>query len=112
MSEADPAINALISRYVETKRGLGEQLGASEALLHVHVGLLIFVVTALLLRRRMASVWPLAVVATLALVNEVIDWFGPSPAPLSRAVSDIINSVFWPLVLFLLARRGVVRTKI
>lgn len=106
-------MNNLITRYVEAKQGLGEELGASEALLHVHVGLLLFVVTALLLRRRMASLLPISVVAVLALANELVDWFGPSPAPPWRAAIDFLNTVLWPLVLFLLARRGGgVRTKI
>lgn len=99
-------LNNLIGRYVETKRELGEQLGASEALLHVHVGLIIFVLTALVLRRRMASILPLTIVIALAVLNEIVDLMGPSPAPLWRSGIDILNTIAWPLVLFLLARRG------
>lgn len=106
-------MNNLVVDYSEWKQELGVQLGASEALIHVHVGLIIFVVTALLLRRRMASVWPLTVVAVLAVLNEVIDYVGPDAASLPQSAVDIINTILWPLVLFLLARRGAgVRTKV
>lgn len=108
-----PWVNSFLARYAEAKSSLGDKLGATEALLHVHVGLLIFVVTALLLRRRMASAWPVAVVAALAVLNEVVDFCGPSPAPYWRSGLDILNTIFWPAVLFVLARRGKgVRAKI
>lgn len=103
----------LISQWVNAKHSLGEQLGASEALMHVHVGLIIFVLTALLMRRRMASTWPLAAVAMLAVLNEVVDYVGPSPSSLSQSAADFINTVLWPAVLFLLARRGAgIRTRL
>jgi uncharacterized membrane protein YpjA len=80
--------------------------------MHVHVGLLIFVLAALITRRRMASVWPLAVVAVFALVNEVIDFFGPTRWAYWSSAWDVINTVFWPAVLFLIARRGSFRVKV
>ena len=108
-----PWINSLIAGYAEAKASLGEQLGATEELLHVHVGLLIFIATALLLRRRMASGWPIAVVGVLAFLNEFLDYVGPSSAPMWRSVLDIVNTLLWPGILFLLARRGAgVRTKL
>ena len=61
--EVHPSINNLVVQYAEAKQSLADQLGASEALLHIHVGLLIFVSTALLLRRQIASGWPITVVA-------------------------------------------------
>jgi uncharacterized membrane protein YpjA len=59
---------------------MAEHLGGTEALLHVHAGLLIFVAAALLLRHHMASVWPLAAVVVFALLNEVLDYHGSAPA--------------------------------
>lgn len=106
-------MNAFIASYAQVKAGLAEALGASEALLHVHMGLAIFVVTALLLRRRMASIWPLALVVAFATLNEVIDYLGLNRAPLTRSATDLLNTIIWPLVLFLVARRGSgVRTRI
>ena len=78
--------------------------GMSEDLLHVHVGLLIFVFFAVVLRRRMHSLWPISAVALFAILNEIVDAFGPNwNADLSAL--DVLNTLFWPAILFLVARR-------
>lgn len=99
-------ILAYLDRLSTAKSKLGAALGMSDDLLHVHLGLAIFVVTALLLRRRMRSIWPLAIVAALALANEVVDYAISDPWSATRSALDVVNTIFWPLVLFLLARRG------
>src|SRR5687768_1749042 len=95
----------MILAYSEMKNALGRVTGMSEDLIHVHVGLAIFVVTALVLRRRMRSSKPLAVVATLALLNELLDYGGPD-WELGSSALDFVNTLVWPLVLFLVARRS------
>jgi uncharacterized protein involved in cysteine biosynthesis len=95
---------ALAQQYSASKFWIGKRFGVADDLIHVHVGLAIFVVTALLLRHRMRSPWPLAVVTVFALLNEAVDCFVPRVPDFS--LIDILNTIFWPLVLFLLARRG------
>lgn len=112
MSWAKDALQDFLLRYDSAKGALEQMLGASEALLHVHFGLLIFVVAALVTRRRMASIAPLAIVVVLAGLNEVLDYLGPDPASPWLSAADFANSVFWPTVLFLIARRGSFRTKV
>ena len=99
-------LNLLIAGYSSAKTALSVLTGASQDLLHVHVGLLILVLAALLLRRKMRSPIPLALVAILALVNELVDWLagGPHTTLFEQAI-DFVNTVFWPAILFLLARR-------
>lgn len=92
--------------YSAAKQALAETLGVSDDLLHLHLGLAIFVIAALLLRLRMRSVWPLGVVAAFALVNEVVDYAVSEPWSAIRSALDVANTMFWPSVLFLLARRG------
>ncbi|TCJ39580.1 hypothetical protein [Parafrankia sp. BMG5.11] len=92
--------------YSSAKSGLGQVLGLSDDLLHVHLGLAIFVAAALLTRRRMRSWIPLAIVTILAVANEVIDYYGPDPWNDGLSALDLANTMVWPLVLFLLARRG------
>ena len=95
----------MIEDYLAWKSKLSGDMDISESLLHLHAGLLIFVVTALLLRKRMRSWIPLAVVVTLAVLNELID-YGYSPRwDLDASLKDLANTIVWPLVLFLLARR-------
>lgn len=95
----------LATRYTALKNKLGILTGAQEDLLHVHAGLLIFVVAALVLRRKMRSPAPLIVVVVFAAANELLDWFGDEPASPLEPYVDFANTVFWPAVLFVLARR-------
>lgn len=99
-------MTAIIALYSAGKNRLAELLGATQDLLHLHAGLLIFFAAALLFRRRMRSRVPIALVYVFAIANEVVDAFLPN----SRASSwepavDILNTVAWPTLLFLLARR-------
>jgi hypothetical protein len=96
----------MIQDYLAWKAALGESTGMSENLIHVHAGLAIFVLTALLLRRRMRSWVPLAVVVALALLNELVDYSEGALWELGSSSLDFFNTVLWPTVLFLLARRS------
>ena len=101
---APAALNELILRYAQAKTSVGSQFCASEALLHVHAGLLVFVAAALLMRQRMASRFALVLVGLLAVANEVADHLGPTPSAYSQSAIDVLNTVFWPSILFFLAR--------
>lgn len=91
--------------YGDTKLAIEAWTGASQELLHVHAGLLIFVMAALVLHKKFRSPAPLALVAAFAVLNELVDWInGPSPDPF-EPYWDVANTVFWPCVLFVLARR-------
>lgn len=91
--------------YSEIKRGIEAWTGASQELLHVHAGLMIFVLASLVLRRQFHSPIPLALVAVFALFNELLDWINGPSAYGFEPYRDIANTVFWPSILFLLARR-------
>jgi hypothetical protein len=99
-------MQAIIQAYSAFKVSLGDDYGLTEDLLHVHAGLLIFFATALVLRRRMRSRIPISLVYFLAIGNEVVDVFTPGhSAPSWQSAVDILNTVFWPTLLYLLARR-------
>lgn len=95
----------LITGYGSAKAWLVSYTGAAEDLLHVHAGLLIFVFSALILKKKMRSPAPLALVAAFALLNEVIDHLAGGPQDPLEPYVDFANTVFWPTLLFLLARR-------
>ena len=95
----------LAARYAALKDKLATLTGAQEDLLHVHAGLLIFVVAALILRRKMRSPGPLIVVVVFAAANELLDWFGGEPVSPLEPYVDFANTVFWPAILFVIARR-------
>ena len=111
-SDADSGLffSEILQQYGSLKRTLSSATGAPEDLLHLHMGLLVFIFFALVLRRRMASAWPLAAVVAFAILNEIVDYVlvvgAGDPWSLSEAGFDIVNTIFWPGLLFLLARRG------
>lgn len=91
--------------YGEAKRGIEAWTGASQELLHVHAGLIIFVAASLVLRRKFRSPIPLVLVAVFAVLNELVAWINGPSADALEPYRDIANTVFWPCILFLLARR-------
>lgn len=76
--------------------------------LHVYVGLIVFFATALLARRRLRDWLPLAAAVSVALLGEGVDmaddlrWLGHWQWQAS--LHDVLNTSFWPLAIFLLAR--------
>lgn len=90
--------------YAAIKESMAAATGATEELLHVHFGLLIFVTVAVLLRRRMHSNWPVGLVWAFALANEAVDFFAAGYDPFLSGL-DVINTVVWPTILYLVARR-------
>jgi len=98
-------LSDLVGRYVDLKRALSQISGASEDLLHVHAGLLIFALAALILKRRLRSPLPLALVALFAGANELIDWYSGAPSYPYEPLFDFLNTIIWPTIIFLVARR-------
>lgn len=102
----ETSISSYLGYYSAAKETLGTTLGATEDLLHLHAGLIIFFAAALFLRHRMRSRVPIALVYIFAFGNEAIDAYSPvGGATLTGSVVDILNTIFWPTLLFLLARR-------
>ena len=95
----------MIQEYLAWKAALGESTNMSEDLIHVHAGLAIFVVTALLLRQRMRSWIPVTFVFVLGVLNEVLDYSHGLRWDIASSAMDLLNTILWPTVLFLLARR-------
>jgi hypothetical protein len=54
------------------------------------------------------ALWPLLVCIAAELVNEVFDRVRTGSWRIADTVQDIVNSVIWPVVLFSLARTGVI----
>ena len=96
------------STFQAAKLELVTILGLSKDALHIHVGLLIFFAAAILLRKRLSSAIPVALVFVLACVGEMFDarddisdlghW------RVGASLHDIVNTTFWPAALFVLAR--------
>lgn len=82
--------------------------GLSKDALHIHVGLTVFLLAALLLRRPLRSPVPWLAVLAVALAGETLDALDALRANgewgLAAAVHDLANTLLWPTVLMLGAR--------
>ena len=92
--------------YSYAKTAVSSAMGMPEDLLHVHAGLLIFVFAALLLGRKMRSWIPIGLVFFFAILNEVVGSLASEAQTPFEPFFDVLNTVFWPSLLFLIARRG------
>lgn len=89
------------------KLWLARGTGLDHATLHVHVGMIIWV-AGVAVAGDVGAVWPLALVIAAELVNEVFDRVRVGSWRIVDTIQDIVNSVLWPVVLFTLARAGIV----
>ena len=100
-------MHAALQEYDEFKDYVAAYSGLGEELLHLHAGMAIFFLFALVFRRRLRSYVPIAAVYFFALFNEVVDFWQPDrPSGFLPYIIDILHTIFWPTMLFLLARRG------
>ena len=98
----------LMSPFQSAKVWLIELLGLSRDALHIYVGLTVFLLVALVFRLPLRDWRPLAAVFLVAVAGEIWDLFErlrPDQEPFwASNWHDIWNTMFWPLVLFILAR--------
>jgi hypothetical protein len=75
--------------------------------LHVHVGLIVFLATAVLLKRSFADWRPIGMVLLASVAGELWDLvsaFALNKAVWAESFKDVLNTMFWPAALFGLAR--------
>ncbi|NMM26732.1 MAG: hypothetical protein HHJ12_05430 [Glaciimonas sp.] len=85
--------------------------GLSKDALHIYVGLAGFLAMAAVLRKPLRSIVPWLVVVAIAVAGEMFD-MRDDVASLGywrwgASLHDILNTVFWPTVLLLLAKFGI-----
>ena len=89
--------------------------GVSRDALHTQLGLLIFFLAAMLLGKSAGNWLPVSVVVLAALVVEVFDRMRDLSSygvwDTKASIHDVINTVFWPLILFLMVKAGLVFKK-
>jgi hypothetical protein len=90
------------------KQWLSGASGLDMDSLHVHIGVLAQIAAAVVLRRKLSSVWPWLAVAAAVLANEVYDFryekWPTREAQFREGVTDVWNTLLLPTVLLLLAR--------
>ena len=96
------------SAFQSAKLGLMGLLGLSRDALHVHIGLAVMLLVAVLFRLPLRDWRPLAAAVLAALAGELwdlVDHLGVGRSPdWGGNGHDVANTLFWPVLLFLLAR--------
>lgn len=97
-----------MSTFQSIKHEIVHFASLSKDSLHIHVGLLVFLLAAAVARKGLRSVFPLAAVLVVALAGELLDarddfrklgyW------RIGASLHDFANTVVWPVALWLLAR--------
>jgi hypothetical protein len=82
--------------------------GLPDPVLHVLIGLLVFGLTALVLRKSLASWWPIGVVIALQAINELADAIGDivryGDIDVRGTLFDTVLTLLIPGLIFLLMR--------
>ena len=82
--------------------------GLSKDALHIYVGLIVFFLSAILFRKPLRAALPLTMVSVAALAGEAVDaWDDIASAghwQVGASVHDMLNTMFWPVILCLLAK--------
>jgi hypothetical protein len=91
-------IPALYHRFIIW---IGDGTGLPDTVLHIHAGLAVLMLARIVTRRSLGSFIPLSFVVAAEAANELLDrlhygsWRWPDTA------SDIVHTLFWPLVICL-----------
>lgn len=97
-----------MSVFQNSKIYLLDTLGLAKDALHIYVGLIVFFAVILLFRLPVRDPRPLLAVLLIALVGEGWDIYDSShlagPQDYYANWHDLWNTMFWPLVIFVLAR--------
>ena len=82
--------------------------GLTRDALHVHAGMLVFVLSAAILRKSLASPWPWLVAMAVACGMEALDAVDGIVSyghwRVRASVHDVVNTMLWPTVLAVLCR--------
>ncbi|MDR2549611.1 MAG: hypothetical protein LBD10_05345 [Desulfobulbus sp.] len=101
------------SAFQSLKLAVVSATGLSKDALHVYVGLAVFLATSVALRKPLRSAVPWLAAIAVALAGEALDMRDDIASfghwRWAASMHDILNTLFWPTVLLLLAKFGVLR---
>jgi hypothetical protein len=89
-----------IQLYGRLIQWVGDGTGAPDTVLHIHAGMTVLFVARVITRRSLATPVPLACVYLAELANEILDRINHGQW-MPDTLSDAVNTVFWPTILFI-----------
>lgn len=102
-------LSTIFGSWHQSKLRIENVLGIDHDILHIFIGLAVWLLAATLTRRSIASPLPIVVLLVAALFNEAVDlWVERWPDPVEQygeGAKDIALTMAIPLALMMLARR-------
>lgn len=100
-----------ISIVQSIKHEIVATVGLSKDALHIYVGLAVFLAAAAVLRKPLRSIIPWLMVLAISVAGELLDMRDDITRlgywRWGTSLHDVLNTLFWPTVLLLLARMGI-----
>jgi hypothetical protein len=98
-----PTLTEISQKWIDQKIWLVNNIGLNNDALHVHGGLLILCITAVLIRRRPDHPMCWIVVFLAELFNEYSDIRGEAvgEATVNAGLHDLYNTMFWPTIILM-----------
>jgi uncharacterized membrane protein YqgA involved in biofilm formation len=97
-----------MSTFQGFKHEIVQFAALSKDALHIYVGLAAFLLAAAVARKGLKSVFPLLAVVVIAVAGELLDarddFRNLGRWRIGASLHDLLNTILWPLVLWLLAR--------
>lgn len=103
------------SLFQSIKLSVISAAGLSKDSLHIYVGLAVFLFVALVVIKSVKSAAPLLAVFFVAIIGEILDMRDDFSSlgywRWQASMHDVVNTLFWPTVLFFLAKCGLLAAK-
>ncbi|MBB5713381.1 hypothetical protein [Sphingomonas aerophila] len=87
--------------YASMIQQIGDGTGMADFVLHIHAGMAVLILARLITRRSLSTPIPLLVVVAAEACNEILDRLHYGSWRPADTTADVINTLFWPTVLFI-----------
>lgn len=94
----------MLEFYAVLKDAIADDTGLGNTILHIHGGMLVFLIARLISGRSIGTFVPFAAVLVLELINEGIDRINHGSWRVDDTMVDLASTLFWPFVLSLAVR--------
>jgi hypothetical protein len=98
------SLSLIPSTYHRFIDWIGDGTGLPDTVLHIHAGMTVLILARLITRRALGTFIPFVWVVVAELGNECLDRANYGSWRWPDTTSDVINTLFWPLMLSLAIR--------
>ena len=99
----------LVAKYEAVKIAIATWVGIDDWLIHSQFGMIIFIFSAIALRKPLGSLLPVTLVIVSEGLNEYLDKLNYGSWRWPDTSRDLIFTIGWPMILYLCARFGLLR---